>query len=650
MKDQEKTKDELMNELEVLLREKEKYRILIEEFPLGVSIIGRDGHYKYINPKFVQIFGYTLEDIPTGREWYRKAYPDQEYRSQVVSTWINDLKESRRGELRPRTFIVTCKDGLEKVIHFRSVTMETGEQFVIYEDITERKRVEEELKESKSHFETLFSVIVDPIVIVDERGKILEVTKGVQEVTGYESEELLGKNFLKTNIVTEKSKTILMENLARRMMEMNIAPYEIKVLTKDGKKIPYEVNAAKIEYRGKSSIMAVFRDLTERKKVQAALRRKTDDLRERVKELHCLYGIARVVEEPGISLAKILKGIVDLIPSGWRYPEMCCARIILKDQTFKTNNFKETIWKQNANIISYDKQVGTLEVGYLEEKPESDEGPFLKEEKSLINAIAERLAKIIERKQAEDLIREQNERLKELDRMKSEFLSTAAHELRAPLTSILGFSEILLERKLDNQRQNKFLKIINQEAQGLANLINDLLDVSRIESGRGFKIKKASFELRKIILENVDLFKPQTDKHDFKVNIPHHLVSIEADEDKIDQVMENLISNAIKFSPQGGKITVSVKQAGEEVKTSVTDKGMGIGKEDLTHIFERFYRVDDAFTRGIGGAGLGLAIAKYIIESHGGKIWAESELGKGSTFSFTLPLKPAKRNQARKSS
>ena len=650
MKDQEKTKKEFVNDLEVLFREKEKYRILVEEFPLGVSIIGRDGHYKYINPKFVQIFGYSLEDIPTGREWFRKAYPDQEYRNQVISTWINDLKESKRGESRPRTFTVTCKDGSEKVIDFRSVTMETGEQFIIYEDITERKRAEEELKKSKNHFETLFSLIADPVVIVDEKGKILEITKEVQEVTGFKSEELLGKNSLRPNIVTGKSKTILMKNLAKRMMGMNIAPYEIEVLTKDGKKIPYEVNAAKIEYMGKSSVMAVFRDLTERKKVQAALRRKTDDFRKRVKELNCLFGISRVVEEQDISLPGILKGIVDLIPSGWRYPEICCARIILKDRASKTNNFKDTIWKQNANIISHDKQVGTLEVGYLEEKPESDEGPFLKEERSLINAIAERSAKIIERKQAEDLIREQNERLKELDRMKSEFLSTAAHELRAPLTSILGFSEILLERKLDNERQNKFLKIINQEAQGLADLINDLLDISRIESGRGFKIKKAPLELRKIILENVDLFKSQTDKHDFKVNIPRDLVSIEADEEKIDQVMENLISNAIKFSPQGGKITVSVKQAGGEVKTGVADKGMGIGKEDLTHIFERFYRVDDAFTRGIRGAGLGLAIAKYIIESHGGKIWAESELGKGSTFSFTLPLKPAKRNQARKSS
>jgi len=245
---------------------------------------------------------------------------------------------------------------------------------------------------------------------------------------------------------------------------------------------------------------------------------------------------------------------------------------------------------------------------------------------------------ITDRKRTENIIKEQNERLKELDRIKSEFLSTAAHELRPPLTSILGFSEILLERKLDKERQNRFLKIIHKEAVGLANLINDLLDVSRIESGQVFKIKKTPFELRKIILKNVDLFRSQTDKHDFEVNIPGELASIEVDKDKIDQVMENLIGNAVKFSPQSGKITVSIEQAEKEVKISVADTGMGIPKKDLPHIFERFYRVDNTFIRAIEGAGLSLAIAKYIVESHGGKIWAESKVGKGSTFSFTLPL------------
>ncbi len=255
---------------------------------------------------------------------------------------------------------------------------------------------------------------------------------------------------------------------------------------------------------------------------------------------------------------------------------------------------------------------------------------------------------ILERKKAEGLIREQNERLKELDRMKSEFLSTAAHELRTPLTSILGFSEILLKRKLDEERKNRFLKIINEESMGLSALINDLLDLSRIESGKGFKITKAPIDIKEVILENVDVFEHQTDKHTFKVNIPDDLVKIEADKDKISQVIENLISNALKFSPQGGDITVSIEQSKAKTKINVSDNGIGIPEKDLSHIFEKFYRAENASSEAIGGTGLGLAIVKYIVEHHGGIISVESGLGRGTTFSFTLSTKSTKTRRGRR--
>jgi PAS domain S-box-containing protein len=176
MKEENKSKEQLLNELkelrqriagleasadehkrteEALIREKEKFRILVEESPLGVSLIGKDRRYRYINDKFIEMFGYTLEDIPTGRDWFRKAYPDPRYRDRIISTWINDLKKTKIGESQPRPFSVTCKDGSEKVIHFRPVSMETGEQLVIYEDITEIKQVEDELIKHRDHLEEL---------------------------------------------------------------------------------------------------------------------------------------------------------------------------------------------------------------------------------------------------------------------------------------------------------------------------------------------------------------------------------------------------------------------------------------------------------------------------------------------------------------
>jgi len=147
----------------------ERYRMLIEESPSAVSMIGTDGCYKYINPKFVEIFGYTLEDIPTGREWFEKAFPDPEDRGEVASSWITDRKESKAGEVRPRTFTVTCKDGSRKVVHFRPVTLESGDQFVFYEDISERQRVEQALEKARDNLEIRVAERTSELIRANER-------------------------------------------------------------------------------------------------------------------------------------------------------------------------------------------------------------------------------------------------------------------------------------------------------------------------------------------------------------------------------------------------------------------------------------------------------------------------------------------------
>jgi PAS domain S-box-containing protein len=139
---------------------KEKYRIIAEKAPMGLSIIGKDGSYKYIKPKFVEIFGYTLQDISTGREWFAKAYPDDEYRDQAMSSWVTELKGEKPGEFRPRTFTVTCKNGVAKSIHFRPVAMSSGDHFIIYEDITERKRAEEKLRIYQEQLRSLASELL----------------------------------------------------------------------------------------------------------------------------------------------------------------------------------------------------------------------------------------------------------------------------------------------------------------------------------------------------------------------------------------------------------------------------------------------------------------------------------------------------------
>ncbi|MCA1029826.1 response regulator [Bacillus timonensis] len=225
----------------------------------------------------------------------------------------------------------------------------------------------------------------------------------------------------------------------------------------------------------------------------------------------------------------------------------------------------------------------------------------------------------------------------EVDMMKSEFVSTVSHELRTPLSSVLGFTELMLNKELKPDRQKKYLTTIYNEAKRLTALINDFLDVQRMEAGKQTYDKK--FEDLLPIIQNV------IDTQ--KVNATNHQVSIEqlaettivlGDKDKLSQVFNNLISNAIKYSPEGGNIQVKMYEENEYLCVAVSDEGLGIPKESIEKLFTKFYRIDNSDRRRIGGTGLGLAIVKEIVQAHEGTVTVSSELKKGSTFVVKLPI------------
>lgn len=234
--------------------------------------------------------------------------------------------------------------------------------------------------------------------------------------------------------------------------------------------------------------------------------------------------------------------------------------------------------------------------------------------------------------------------IRSIERMKTAFVSTVSHELRTPLTSIKGFISTLLQDEdgtfFDFQTVREFYHIIDQECDRLTRLISDLLNVSRIEAGRALELNPKPIDLPKLIEKVVTVQKSYTDKHELVIDIKNNIPIIVGDEDKVDQILTNLTNNAIKYSPKGGTITISAQAEGDLVRVSVADQGMGIPKEHLSKVFDRFHRVDNRDTRTVGGTGIGLYLVKHLVEAHGGKIWVESEVGKGSTFTFELPLCP----------
>jgi len=231
---------------------------------------------------------------------------------------------------------------------------------------------------------------------------------------------------------------------------------------------------------------------------------------------------------------------------------------------------------------------------------------------------------------------------KEAERIKSEFISTISHELRTPLTSIEGFVSLILNKKAGSitEKQEEFLKTVKSQGNHLKELIQNLLDFSRMVTGK-MEINKKEMSVKDVIDDVVKAMGAQLAQKDIniKVKIDRGLPEINADPDKIGMLFSNILGNAVKFTGSGGEIKVNAVVSGEDVKVSVADTGIGIARENLEKIFERFYQIDSSLTRKVGGAGVGLAIAREVAQAHGGKVWAESGgPGKGTTVIFTIPV------------
>jgi signal transduction histidine kinase len=226
--------------------------------------------------------------------------------------------------------------------------------------------------------------------------------------------------------------------------------------------------------------------------------------------------------------------------------------------------------------------------------------------------------------------------LERLNRAKSDFVSIVSHEFRTPLTGIQGFSEMMQSEDLTPEEMREYAGDINKDAHRLNRMITEMLDLDKMESGR-MELHRTPVDLNAIVSEAIDRVRPNAPEHPLTVRLDPTLGQISGDRDKLTQVMANLLNNAVKYSPKGGEIVVSTRVEGNTAHVVVRDHGMGIPKEALESIFERYGRVESIATRHIQGTGLGLPIVRQIMQLHGGTVWAESTVGEGSVFHILLP-------------
>lgn len=355
-------------------------------------------------------------------------------------------------------------------------------------------------------------------------------------------------------------------------------------------------------------------------------------LHERVKELTCLYGIAQVAGADGVSQEETLQRIADLLPAAWQYPEIACARITLDGRSYCTEGFREHGRRQAADILVNGSARGTVEVVYAEERPELDEGPFLREERNLINAVARQVALIIERRQAEEERLGLYDQLRHADRLATigQLAAGVAHELNEPLGNILGFAQLAQKCPGLPEQARRDIEKIESASLEARQVIRDLLVFAR-----QMPPQKMRVNLNHVVQKGLVFFERRRVGAGVELvcSLSTDLPEITADPAQINQVLVNLVVNALQAMPQGGTLTVRTHAGAGEVSLMVEDTGIGMSPEVRERVFVPFFTTKDVGQ----GTGLGLPVVHGIVASHGGTIQVESEVGRGTRFVVRFP-------------
>jgi two-component system NtrC family sensor kinase len=357
-------------------------------------------------------------------------------------------------------------------------------------------------------------------------------------------------------------------------------------------------------------------------------------LRERIKELTCLYDIAQIASQPSKSLEYILHSIVQILPSAWQYPEVTLARFVLDSVPYATADFPMRCQKQSADIFVNGKLRGFIEIGYAEQKPDLDEGPFLKEERNLLNEVARQTALIIERKEIEADKLKLNDQLRHADRLATVGMLAAgvAHELNEPLGNILGFAQLLKKYEEVPASGMQDIEKIEKASLHAREIIQKLLVFAR-----QVPPEKMPINLNEVIEDGLFFFNARCSKEGIELicNLCPNLPEIVADPVQLNQVLVNLVVNALQSMSGAGRIIVQTHYCDQNVCLVVEDTGPGMKKEILDKIFVPFFTTKDVGK----GTGLGLPVVHGIVTANGGLINVESKVGHGTRFEIRLPVR-----------
>lgn len=408
--------------------------------------------------------------------------------------------------------------------------------------------------------------------------------------------------------------------------------------------VAFMISAGLISSLNGARARAVAALVVEQEQLEARVVARTRELGERVKELTTLHAAARLLHESTTS-GDVWQRVVELLPSAWQYPSLTAARITVGDDVAETAGFTTTPWMQSTSFSGPDGTSGTIEIAYLGERPRASDGPFLADERRLLESLASLMCSHLERLARERdhvrVLRAEAAQLEAQDanRAKDQFLATLSHELRAPLNVMLGWTSLLRSGRLGSEAAVRGLDVLERNVELQAKLIEDLLDVSRMVTGK-LRLQRERVDVAVIAREVVYASQPSAaaKKLVLRATTPEP-AWVDADPARIQQIISNLLNNALKFTPENGTVSVQVAEVDGSARIEVIDSGIGMSPESVPRVFERFHQDAGSIVRSHDGLGLGLAIVRRLVELHGGTCEASSAgPGMGSTFTVTLPL------------
>jgi len=613
---------------EELLTVKKHFEIILEKMSEGILEISSEGRILYANPAAL-----ALIDLPEKKlvgSYYVDVFPEDA--CQRICDFIKIIDGQPKARARDTLIHLS---GNQVMLNMMHLDEDTSTYIISLHDVSESKRAEEELRNSKNRLEILYEYAPDAYWLCDLKGVFTDVNKAMEELVGYQKEELVGKNILKLNLLPSKLITKVKNNLVQNSKLTR--PVEFNVKRKDGSQVILEIRTHMVQIEGQSLLLGIARDITERRRIE-------HDLRESEKRINTI-------------LENIMTGVVVIDPE---------TRIIVDANTVALEMIgisrEQVVGRVCHNFIcpAESGMCPILDQGHKSDGAEQvlltgsgRQVPILKRTVSVTldgrDYLLESFLDITKLKEAQF-------QAEAASRIKSEFLASMSHEIRTPMTAVIGMADLLYDTPLTDE-QKEYLEVICSSGENLLQLINTILDLSKLEADR-MAFENTPFNLLEVVKNmcEAQAFSAHEKGLDLVCWVrPGVEMTLLGDPVRLGQVLSNLVENAIKFT-EAGEVFIEVQRQdasrqipGEgknldvsqdpmkivELLFSVTDTGIGIPPEKQEAVFDRFTQVDASSTRQYGGAGLGLAISRRLLEHMGGHMWVESRVGKGSTFFFT---------------